>query len=329
MRIIKLQTMTWVALAVSMMAGCSNDDGIVNNNYPEDNVVRIMASVDEARTRSYTTETLNSFYLSIHNPVNEKYNYGVVYIGKKDGVWQNTDGHILLWQNAEQPVDIVAYNYLNESSASPVYEETRGKACVWENQSFIDGSGESRFTASDFLIYKKENFVPGTDLVDKKLNITFQHGFSLLNIDIELGTEYNYDSKFNGNPPYNTISVEGIALGAYIDFTQTPIQISADPETKGSITPCRLGYIMGLNKDEHTVDHYACIIVPQTIKAGDFKVNLKVDGINYSWASSTDITLEGGKKYQLKLNFGKEAVVAGGFTSEAWNDMEGGKLETK
>ena len=50
MKAIKILTMA--ALATAVFASCSNEDGLPQSNYPADNVVRIMTSVDGMNTRA-------------------------------------------------------------------------------------------------------------------------------------------------------------------------------------------------------------------------------------------------------------------------------------
>ena len=74
MKAIKILTMA--ALATVVFASCSNDDELAQSNYPADNVVRIMTSVDGMNTRaSYGSSTakLSSFGICINNASNAKY----------------------------------------------------------------------------------------------------------------------------------------------------------------------------------------------------------------------------------------------------------------
>lgn len=76
MKAIKILTMA--ALATAVFASCSNDEDLAQSNYPMDNVVRIMTSVDGMNTRaSYgnSTDKLNSFGFCIKNANSEKYTY--------------------------------------------------------------------------------------------------------------------------------------------------------------------------------------------------------------------------------------------------------------
>lgn len=323
-----IQAIIGLALAASFGAGCSYETDMPDSHYPADNVVRVTASVDEARTRSYTSETLNSFYLSIHNPGSEPYSYGSTPYLKNNGIWEADN--ILLWQNDSVAVDIIACTDLESpalaNDAAKLYELNNGVAAIKTDQASED---KDYFTQSDFLIYKRTGFVPKNDLVDGKLAIVFQHGFSLLNIQITLGTEFN-QSDVPTKSPVDSVTIKDMAYKATVDFTQTPIQMTAKEDEKGNINAHHGTFETVTEKDKHAVDNYACILIPQTLAAGSLKVELLVNGSDrYIWTSTSDFTLESGKKYQLKLTLGKDAAVAGEITSQAWNETTGGELETE
>ena len=87
MKAIKILTMAALATAV---ASCSNDEDLAQNNYPMDNVVRIMTSVDGMNTRaSYgnSTDKLKSFGFCIKNANSEKYTYDNIKVSQEGSNW--------------------------------------------------------------------------------------------------------------------------------------------------------------------------------------------------------------------------------------------------
>lgn len=69
-----IKTLAMAALATAVFASCSNDEDLAQSNYPMDNVVRIMTSVDGMNTRaSYgnSTDKLKSFGFCIKNANSE------------------------------------------------------------------------------------------------------------------------------------------------------------------------------------------------------------------------------------------------------------------
>ena len=84
MKAIKILAMA--ALATAVFASCSSEDELAQSNYPMDNVVRIMTSVDGMNTRaSYgnSTDKLNSFGFCIKNANSETYTYDNVKVTKE------------------------------------------------------------------------------------------------------------------------------------------------------------------------------------------------------------------------------------------------------
>lgn len=174
MKAIKILTMA--ALATAVFASCSSEDELAQNNYPMDNVVRVTTSVKDINTRAFhSTNTLDEFAFCIVNPQSTKFSYDNVKVTKEASTW--TPASQMLWQNASQPVDIIAYapyskisKYEKMSNATnyPVYVKVQQEADTYE---------------SDFLVYKKKGFVPEKDLTNGAVDITFTHALSLLNIN--------------------------------------------------------------------------------------------------------------------------------------------------
>jgi hypothetical protein len=103
MKAIKILTMA--ALATAVFASCSNDEDLAQNNYPMDNVVRIMTSVDGMNTRaSYgnSTDKLKSFGFCINNAGNTKYTYDNIMVTKDGSNWNPATQ--MLWQNSTTAV---------------------------------------------------------------------------------------------------------------------------------------------------------------------------------------------------------------------------------
>ncbi len=85
-----IKTLAMAALATAVFASCSSEDDLAQSNYPMDNVVRIMTSVDGMNTRaSYgnSTDKLNSFGFCINNAGNTKYTYDNIKVTKEGSNW--------------------------------------------------------------------------------------------------------------------------------------------------------------------------------------------------------------------------------------------------
>ena len=114
MKAIKFFAIT--AMAAAMITSCSSEDELSQSNYPSDNIIRITAGVNNAKTRadeSAGTPLEKPLSLTVVNKndnteLAKKYTYVDKVFSKNDNVW--TCSETLLWQNSETPVDIVAFD---------------------------------------------------------------------------------------------------------------------------------------------------------------------------------------------------------------------------
>ena len=316
-----IKTLAMAALAMAVFASCSSEDDLAQSNYPMDNVVRVTTSVKDINTRAFhSTNTLDEFAFCIVNPQSTKFSYDNVKVTKEASTW--TPASQMLWQNASQPVDIIAYapyssisRYEKMSNATnyPVYVKVQQEADTYE---------------SDFLVYKKKGFVPGTDLTNGAVDITFTHALSLLNINIEFGNEFSKTTPLTSNPIKN-INIGGSVDRGYADFTKDVISVTADAASVPVlITPVIGIFNAAANNDAHATVNYSAILIPQTIAQG-FRVEFEMDGKIYVWTASESVTLESGKKHQLNLIVGKDVVKSGYISASPWTEGTGGTLETE
>ena len=319
MKAIKILAMA--ALATAVFASCSSEDDLAQSNYPMDNVVRVTTSVKDINTRAFhSTNTLDEFAFCIVNPQSTKYSYDNVKVTKEASTW--TPASQMLWQNASQPVDIIAYapytkisRYEKMSNATnyPVYVKVQQEADTYE---------------SDFLVYKKKGFVPEKDLTNGAVDITFTHALSLLNINIEFGNEFSKTTPLTSNP-INNITVGGSVDRGYADFTKDVISVTADAtRAPVLIVPVLGDFNAAANNEAHAIVSYSAILIPQTITQG-FRVEFEMDGKIYVWTASESVTLESGKKHQLNLTVGKDVVKSGDISASPWTEETGGTLETE
>ena len=316
-----IKTLAMAALTTAVFASCSSEDDLAQSNYPMDNVVRVTTSVKDINTRAFhSTNTLDEFAFCIVNPQSTKFSYDNVKVTKEASTW--TPASQMLWQNASQPVDIIAYapytkisRYEKMSNATnyPVYVKVQQEADTYE---------------SDFLVYKKKGFVPEKDLTNGAVDITFTHALSLLNINIEFGNEFSKTTPLTSNPIKN-INIGGSVDRGYADFTKDVISVTADAASVPVlITPVIGIFNAAANNDAHATVNYSAILIPQTIAQG-FRVEFEMDGKIYVWTASESVTLESGKKHQLNLIVGKDVVKSGYISASPWTEGTGGTLETE
>lgn len=335
-----IQFLGMTAFMAAMLTGCSNDSELAHSNFPDDNIIRVTAGVNGAVTRAETLGTeLNSdfkFSLTVVNKDTEnEYNYKYTHenrIFQKIGTeWIcNT---ILLWQDAETPVDVAAL--------APVTDDDMIFFGILNNKNQfqtlpynITADQKTQKPENDLLYYYKSDLVPGTALnSDGKLDIQFNHAFSMIDIIVTLGTEYSQQEN-----PIKEVIVGGSKLTATIDVANSEGKGVAyastegeNPETDIITTPGT--FTKATTDEENSEAAYSCILIPQTIEANKFKVTLKTSSKTYVWTSPTAITLEIGHRYTLELTMGKDKLTAqkGNISAVSWTEgtAPGSTLGTK
>ena len=318
MKAIKILTMA--ALATAVFASCSNDEDLAQSNYPMDNVVRIMTSVDGMNTRaSYgnSTDKLNSFGFCINNANSTTYTYDNIKVTKDGSNWNPATQ--MLWQNSTTAVDILAYAPYQETT-----EDANGKVKVYGNNDYAfavqaDQSGANDYS-SDLIVYKQTGFKPGTDLnTSKAVEVSFTHLLSQLNLTIELRDQFNQDEKKPVTKGFVTdVKVNGTIISSKVDFSASPISVQVDGTQAAAITPETTGFTPAENATAHAVFNYSAIVIPQTVAAGNFSISFKVDGTEYIWTATDAVTFESGKKHELHLLAGKDVVQGGAISAKPW-----------
>ena len=318
------------ALATVVFASCSNDDELAQNNYPADNVVRIMTSVDGMNTRaSYGSSTakLSSFGFCINNASNAKYTYDNIKVTQEGSNWNPATQ--MLWQNSTTAVDILAYAPYQETT-----EDANGKVKVFGKPDYVfsvkaDQSGAEDYS-SDLIVFKQTGFTPGSELnTSKAVDVAFTHLLSQLNLTIELRDQFNQDEKKPVTSATVTdVKVDGTLIRSKVNFAADPISVLRDGQASAAITPETVAFKKADKTTDHATFKYSAIVIPQWIMAGSFCISFKVDGTDYIWTSTSDVKFVSGKKYDLHLLVGKDVVQGGTISATPWGDGGTGSLET-
>lgn len=320
MKAIKILTMA--ALATAVFASCSNDEDLAQSNYPMDNVVRIMTSVDGMNTRaSYgnSTDKLNSFGFCINNAGSDKYTYDNVKVTKEGSNW--IPATQMLWQNSTTAVDILAYAPYQETT-----EDASGKVKVFGKTDYAfsvkeDQSGANDYS-SDLIVYKQTGFKPKLDLnTNQAVDVTFTHLLSQLNLTIELRDQFNQDEKKPVTSATVTdVKVDGTLIRSKVNFAADPISVQFDGRASKAITPETVAFTKADKTTDHATFKYSAIVIPQWIMAGTFCISFKVNGNDYIWTSTSDVNFVSGKKHDLHLLVGKDVVQGGAITAKPWGE---------
>ena len=311
------------ALATVVFASCSNDDELAQNNYPADNVVRIMTSVDGMNTRaSYGSSTakLSSFGFCINNASNAKYTYDNIKVTQEGSNWNPATQ--MLWQNSTTAVDILAYAPYQDGN-NGIFGKTDYAFSVQEDQNKADDY------SSDLIVYKKTGFKPESDLnTNQAVDVSFTHLLSQLNLIIELRDQFNHNN--NVTETFVTdVKVNGTYISSKVDFTAPSIGVKVDETQEATaITPQTTGFTEAKNATDHATFNYSAIVIPQTVTTGNFSISFKVDGSDYIWTATSDVKFVSGMKHELHLLVGKDVVQGGTISATPWGDGGTGSLET-
>lgn len=321
------------AMAAAMITSCSSEDELSQSNYPSDNIVRVTAGVNNAKTRAEGagTEMKNNFSLTIVNKNAPKYTYTDKVFSKKSGDWACSE--TLLWQKSDALVDIVAFAPAQTGKFNGVYAEGSIQPITYSVASDQSTSSDN----NDLLYYYAPGFNPGKSLVDKKLNIQFNHAFCMIDIVVTLGTEFNKPNVLD-NSPIVKVTLGGTKIAANVNVTNAASVVTASEEaaatdistTKGSFTPAE-NADKKADPEKNAISRFSCIAIPQTVAANTFKVSLMTAGKRYEWTSAEPVELKSGYRYTLKLSMGNDVVLlkGGSISATPWTEITSDKpLET-
>ena len=317
-----IKTLAMAALATAVFASCSSEDELAQNNYPMDNVVRIMTSVDGMNTRaSYgnSTDKLNSFGFCINNAGSDKYTYDNIKVTKEGNNWNPATQ--MLWQNSTTAVDILAYAPYQETT-----EDATGKVKIFGKTDYAfsvqaDQSDDEDYS-SDLIVFKQTGFTPGSELnTSKAVDVAFTHLLSQLNLTIELRDQFNQDEKKPVTSATVTdVKVDGTFIRSKVNFAADPISVLRDGQASAAITPETVAFKKADKTTDHATFKYSAIVIPQKVIAGQLCIKFKVDGTDYIWTGTSDVEFVSGKKYDLLLLVGKDVVQGSVITARPWGE---------
>ena len=314
-----IKTLAMAALATAVFASCSNDEDLAQSNYPMDNVVRIMTSVDGMNTRaSYgnSTDKLKSFGFCIKNANSEKYTYDNIKVSQEGSNW--IPATQMLWQNSTTAVDILAYAPYQETT-----EDANGKVKVFGKPDYVFSvkadQSDAEDYSSDLIVFKQTGFTPGSELnTSKAVEVAFTHLLSQLNLTIELRDQFNTNNNTVTKGFVTDVKVNGTIISSKVDFSASPISVQVDGTQAAAITPETTGFTPAENATAHAVFNYSAIVIPQTVAAGNFSISFKVNNTEYIWTATDAVTFESGKKHELHLLAGKDVVQGGAISAKPW-----------
>ena len=317
------------AMAAAMITSCSSEDELSQSNYPSDNIIRVTAGVNNAKTRAEGagTEMKNDFSLTIVNKNAPKYTYTDKVFSKKSGDWACSE--TLLWQKSDALVDIVAFAPAQTGKFNGVYANGSIQPITYSVASDQSTSSDN----NDLLYYYAPGFNPGTSLVNKKLSIQFNHAFCMIDIVVTLGTEFN-KPKVLDDSPIVKVTLDGTKIAANVDVknaatgstttTAASVVTASETATPTTITTTKGTFTKAANEEANAKSCFSCIAIPQTVAANTFKVSLMTAGKRYEWTSAEPVELKSGYRYTLELSMGNDVVLlkGGSISATPWTEAE-------
>ena len=314
------------AMAAAMITSCSSEDELSQSNYPSDNIIRVTAGVNNAKTRAEGagTEMKNDFSLTIVNKNAPKYTYTDKVFSKTSGDWACSE--TLLWQKSDALVDIVAFAPAQTGKFNGVYANGSIQPITYS----VADDQSTKSDNNDLLYYYAKDFNPGTSLDKGKLNIQFNHAFCMIDINVTLGTEFNKPS-IPTTSPIIKVTLGGTKIAANVNVTNAASVVTASGEaTATDITTTNGSFTTAADPEKNAISRFSCIAIPQTVGANTFKVSLMTAGKRYEWTSAEPVELKSGYRYTLKLSMGNDVVLlkGGSISATKWTEISGGSLET-
>ena len=271
----------------AIFAGCANDeDALLPNDSLKDTPINVDVLVSGINTRAgYDNTSLPTmFYLSIDQK-DTKYDYNVVmkYEGDTWVAYESADKNAekkqLLWEGSEANVTVTAATFpLPKASTSYALS-------VQTDQSTADS-----IKASDHLYYYSNAVTPSTGGITLGLN----HIMSKISVKLTLGTEY----ESSATNPITSVS----AFGASTDATYSP---GAEAPWSAGSNVSKITLIPSVAYDtSNRTATYEAILVPQTIAANTFGIEIRIGEKTYEWKSAAAFTLTGGTNHTLEMTVG-------------------------
>ena len=314
-------------MAAAMITSCSNEDELSQSNYPSDNIIRVTAGVNNAKTRAEGAGTPleNPLSLTVVNKNVPKYTYVDQEFSKTSGDWACSE--TLLWQKSDALVDIVAFAPAQQGKFNGVYANGSIQPIAYS----VADDQSTKSDNNDLLYYYAKDFNPGESLDKGKLKIQFNHAFCMIDINVTLGTELNKPD-IPTTSPITEVTLEGTKIEANVNVTNAAnIVTASETATAAKIITTKGTFDKAANAETNAKSHFSCIVIPQNVAANTSKVSLKTAGKLYEWTSDKEITLQSGYRYTLNLTMGNDVVLlkGGSITATPWTEITSDKpLET-
>ena len=270
----------------AIFAGCANDeDALLPNDSLKDTPINVDVLVSGINTRAgYDADNLpTKFYLSIDQK-DTKYDYTNVVMKYDGSKWvayesanENAAKKQLLWEGSKGNVTVKAATFSLSDASTTLSVQT--------DQSTAEG-----IKASDHLYYYSNTVTPSTGDISLGLN----HIMSKITVKLTLGTEY----ESSATNPITSVT----AFGASTDATYSP-GAGTPWSAESNVSKITLFPSVAYDTNNRTAT-YEAILVPQTIAANTFGIEIRIGEKTYEWTSADAFTLTGGTNHALEMTVG-------------------------
>ena len=273
----------------AIFAGCSNDeDALQTTDSLKDKPINVDVMVSGIHTRAGYDNNASlptQFYLSI-NQNGTKYDYNNVVMKYEEGKWvayesadENAAKKQLLWEGSEGNVTVTAATFPLPTNATSYTLSAK-----------TDQSTADAVKASDHLYYYSNAVTPSIGGIILSLG----HIMSKIAVKLTLGTEY---AGTESNPITSVTAFGALANATYSPAAETPWS------NQSAASEIRLFPSVEYDTENRTAT-YEAILVPQTIGANTFGVEIRIGEKTYEWKSADAFTLTGGKNCTLEMTVG-------------------------
>ena len=326
----RINTIILPLLAAAALSSCSKQ-AATDSNFPEDRVIRVQASVLPSTKGSYTNDNLSEFAFYSLDFDAFQYQYskkcsrspysfpGYVPSWKWDGdtpLWKNSSDEVGMIAIAPVPSDYqnLSFNTFNVQLGNTGYTFQ------------IQPAQNSSDSGSDLIGWFKKGMTSDLLNSNKKVDITFQHLLSRLNLTFVLATEFNAID-IPTSDIVSDVVIKEASLDALVKVDSDLIAAAASNTAKADISAYNTNWTPASSKEGRCSSQWECILVPET--GTGITISFNVNGKPYICILSGK-DLEQGKAHNLTINVGKDVATVGSMTIAGWVDSgSNSNLETE
>lgn len=316
-------------LAAVALSSC-NKQAAPDSNFPEDRVIRVQASVLPSTKGSYTTYNLSEFafysldFDAFQYQYSKKCSRSSYSFEGYTPSWK-WDGDAPLWKNSSDIVGMIAI--------APVHSDYQNLSFDTFNPTHLTGytfqiqtEQSSSNSGSDLIGWFKEGRTSDLLNKDKKVDITFQHLLSRLNLTFVLATEFNAID-IPTSDIVSDVVIKDASIEARVQLLpEGNLSAAVTSTSANDVRAYNTGWTPASSKEDRCRSQWECILVPET--GTGITISFNVNGKPYICILSGK-DLEQGKAHNLTINVGKDVATVGSMKIAAWEDGGSSNLETE